>query len=266
VFTVLLIFVLTAASLSLLFWVGSLFLQSYLYTQPSQGLYWQAPVGGILLGAFITMWCAMVLFSPSADINNITYDTIFRFNAIEDMDKVPVTELKVVPKKGDPIVYKRYSVLPPNGAMHKWEFQDSAKKKWNGRGEAVLLTSPKGDELRFTPASPGGSRFYSDKGGWYLDVDDVNGTDGRPQAFRYNLFLVNVLLNSLFLALWIGAMFLVRFLPGTAILIGVVFWLVTTLTLLPGLLNYCADASQKRRIGTVRTSFVAPLNPAKTAA
>ncbi len=250
---ILLIFFLSAGSLSLLFWVGTLFLQSYLYTQPSQNLYWQAPVAGVILAGYITTWCALILYYPTADPNNIPYDTIFRFNIIEDMvkDKKPVKELKVIPKKGEPLIFKRHSVPPPPGVLHKWKYQNDSDKPWPGNAQAILLTH-EGEEFRFAPVNPGDDRFFSDKGGWYLDVDG-NGTDGKPQARRFGRFVSNVSINLVFLALWIGAMFLVRFLVGHGLLIGVLLWLVITLTLMPMLLSYSAETSQKRRIGTVRT-------------
>lgn len=244
----LLIFLLTAGFLALVFWVGGLFLQGYLYTQPSEQLYWQAPVGGIVLGGFVALWCLLILRSPTADPNNIPYDTLFRFSAMEDMGKEPVKELKVFPKKGEPIIYTRHSVLPLPGAKRMWQYENEAKKPWERNPQAITLTY-NGEELRFTPASSGAEQFVSNKGGWYLDVDG-KGTSGRPQAFRLGSLLANLSLNLLFLVLWIGAMLLMRFLPGHALLMGAILWLVTTFTVLPMVLSYTADMSQKSRVPT----------------
>jgi len=133
-------------------------------------------------------------------------------------------------------------------------YENDAKKSWPN-AQAILLTH-NGEELRFAPINPKDDRFYSDKGGWYMDVDG-NGTDGRPQAFRFGPFVANVTLNLVFLALWVGAMILVRFLPGTALLLGFGLWLVMTLTLMQVLLSYSADTSQKRRVGAVRVVSMA---------
>ena len=47
-----------AVSLALLFWVGAMFLQGYLYTQPSQHLHWQAPAAALAVAVFVTLWCS----------------------------------------------------------------------------------------------------------------------------------------------------------------------------------------------------------------
>ena len=246
---ILIIFLLTAASLALLFWLGGMFLQGYLYTQPSENMYWQAPAAAVVLASFITFWCVLIINSAEATPTNIPYDVIHRFSATEEMVTDPVKELRAVPKAGKPVIYKRYR-LDQNKYVY---LEDTmAKRPWNHDAQAILLTF-KDEEYRFepTPTSRGGTREYvSDKGGWVMKVYGEDGPNGVPEVFRYGRFVANLLLNFVHFALWIVCMWLLlRFLLSHALLLAIGLWLVSTLILLPMLFSYAGKMSQQRRSG-----------------
>ncbi len=239
----LLIFLAIAVCLSVLFWAGSVFLQSYLYTMPSQSLWWQAPAAGIVLAGFLSFWCWLIMRSPDADPTTLPYDTIFRFNPIEKMCDKPVDSLWLVPKKGPEIEYKRYpKVLFPLATYEYLAGSFDHKKSWNRDSVQAVILEHNNEKLRFdlvkVPKGEGqydNRQFVCDKGGWVLK-EYSDGPDGIPTAFRYRLLLANLLLNFGHLTLWIVcAWLLLRFFLGHAMLIGFALWLATTL-LLPMLL------------------------------
>lgn len=243
---ILLIFVLSAASLALLFWLGGMFLQGYLYTQPSENMHWQAPVAGLAVGTFFTAWCWMIFASPVAAPTNLPYDTLFRFSAKDEMFTEPVKELRAQPKIGKAVVYKRQRL-----GQDKYVYLDTslAKRPWNHDAQAIFLIY-KDEEFRFEPveAYRGGYRIYaSDKGGWEMPIYD-DGPSGIPVTFRYGRFTANILLNLGHFLLWFACLWLLmRFLPSHALLLAIGLWLVATLLLLPMLFSYAGDLAQQRR-------------------
>ena len=261
---VLLIFLSIAACLALLFWVGGVFLQSYLYTMPSQNLFWQAPLAGIVLAGFVSFWCWLIMMSPQAGPTNLPYDTIFRFDPTEKMVDKPVEYLWLVPKvpkKGPDIKYKRFPVRPP--AVNSYEYLEDSigNKHWDHHIAQAIKLEYKNEKLQFDLVKPPAGesqydyrQFVCTKGGWVL-TEYNDGPDGIPTAFRYTLLLINLVLNSVHLALWIVCLWLLtRFFLGHAMLIGFILWLVTTLLLMPILLSYSGGVAQQQRQGPSRVS------------
>ncbi|MCS7046395.1 MAG: hypothetical protein NZO58_08575, partial [Gemmataceae bacterium] len=59
-----LVLLIVAVSLVVFLWVGTLFFQRYIYTEPTRGLYWQAPAAGAVMGLFFAGWCLLVATTP----------------------------------------------------------------------------------------------------------------------------------------------------------------------------------------------------------
>ena len=243
---ILLIFLLTAASLALFFWLGGLFLQGYLYTQPSEKLYWQAPATAVLLAAYIALWCTLILRSSEATPTNLPYDTLFRFSPREDMVPEPIKEIKAVMRTGPPVVYK----VKRRNQTQYYYLTAQSQKPWDHSAEAVLLEH-NGEEMRFDAIAPDrgeNRRFVSAKGWTLVEFDD--GPSGVPTIFRTGRMLANLFLNFTLLAVCIVSMWLLmRFLFSHALLIGIVLWATLTLVILPMFFSYAGEASRQRRRG-----------------
>src|SRR5579863_3781299 len=98
--------ILTAATLIVVLWAGTYFFQGYIYTEPSPGLYWQAPAAGGMLAAGFTIWCFTVALWPGANPSNIPINVLHKFSPKDDM--FPPTEpapklwaIKVLRKKDE---------------------------------------------------------------------------------------------------------------------------------------------------------------------
>ena len=77
--TLLLILLITGLGMAVLLYVGAMFFQGYIYTEPSRELYWQAPAAAGVLTLFLMLWCVLDANSPGTAPGDIPYDTIFRF-------------------------------------------------------------------------------------------------------------------------------------------------------------------------------------------
>jgi hypothetical protein len=249
VFFLLLVFVLTGMALTVLLWVITIFLQGYYYTEPTSGIAWQAPAAGFGLSLFLTLWCFLIVNNDSATPRNLPSDTLFRFSP--KLYQESPKDLWVV-RKGvkEPIHYTLKKDFRPGHESYYVEASVLAPRPWSSSGlEAIILK--KGQESsRFLPIAGGEGQYYqeyADEAGWIIRVFPDGGPD-RPYAFRTGLFLGNLFLNFLHLALWFVAFGLVlRFQWGHALLLAIILWLVTTLAILPMLLDQAGTEAVRSR-------------------
>jgi hypothetical protein len=260
VFFLLLVFVLSAAALTVLLWVVTLFFQGYFYTQPTEQIQWQAPAAGTALGLFLTLWCWLVYTSVEPGRTDLPYNDLFRFSPRVDLHKEPVKELwaerkgprdkeaKVIHYKKDYIIGTR----PPRFCYK--EVTTSAK--WQRRDVVAILVPGEGSEkirLELVPPPKGSDYWeFADKQRGWMMREYEDGPDGVLSAFRFGRFVLNLFLNLFHLALWFVCLWLVlRFQWGHAFGLAIVLWLVTTLAVLPMMLTEAAD---KGRAVPVRTA------------
>jgi hypothetical protein len=228
-------------SLMVLFWVGTLFLQSWIYTEATPGLAWQAPAAGAVMGGFFSLWCLLIAKSPDANPSDIPYDALHRFSARVDMVKKPVPELWAVKKNEEKVKYvaKAFADL----GQTKYEYRDSkTQRPWNPSGVKAIELTHDGVQYRFEPSETetGAYPIFVSDTGWRLRVFD-SGPTGIPEIFRTGRFLANLLLNFLHLALWFVCLWLlVRFQWSHALGFAFCLWLLFTLALLPLMLDYAA--------------------------
>ena len=238
-----------AVALMVLLWAGGMFLQSYIYTEPSPHLMWGAPAGGALLGAFFAWWLFAVAKSPESRPEEIPYDTIFRFSPRVDMVKEPVRELWAVKKNGEKVLYKRHRI-----DQNRWEYKDAAlDRPWNGSGVEAIELVHDGEKYRFDKEakteSGGYLRFVNDKG-WTMTSGE-RGPRGEPTTFRTSRFLANLFFNGVHLLLWFACLWLLlRFQWAHALGLAFCLWLVTTLAILPMMLEQAARLAQARPAAT----------------
>jgi hypothetical protein len=75
-------------------------------------------------------------------------------------------------------------------------------------------------------------------------MDYETGPDGLPTHFRFGLFVANVFLNLLHLALWFALLWLLLdYQWPHALGLAIVLWLLMTLTFLPLLLGQAGRAA-----------------------
>ena len=253
----LLVFVLTGMTLTVLLWVITVFLQGYYYTEPTSGIAWQAPAAGFGLALFLTLWCLLIINSEGASPTNLPYDTAFRFSPTVDMfkDRESAKELWAV-RKGvkEPIAYKLKKKVLFIGGQPLATYEEAttvAPKPWNPSGVQAIILKKGGETYRFVPLPPTegqGYQEYGDESGWVMREYSESGPDGRPYAFRWGRFLGNLFLNFVHLGLWFVAFGLVlRFQWTHALLLAIILWLVTTLAVLPMLLDQAGAKAVEQR-------------------
>lgn len=245
-----------AVGLMVLVWVGSLFFQGYIYTEPSQGMHWQAPAAAAVLGMFYAGWCFAVATAPETRSGDIPYNTIFSFSPRVSMVTEPVKELWAVKDNGQEILYKRYKI-PQAGTPPAIVYKDRTDKPWPSSvsGIKTIKLEDRGTTYRFerTEVSSGAyPRFVAkDNEGWSMKVFE-SGPTGVPERFQTSRFLANFFFNGMHLTLWFLCLWLlVRFQWSHALGIGLLLWLLFTLALLPMMLGYAAQVAQARPSGPV---------------
>ncbi len=248
-----------AVGLMVLIWVGSVFFQGYIYTEPSNGLHWQAPAAGAVLGLFYAGWCFAVANAPGANPQDIPYDTIFNFSPRVEMAKKPVKELWAVKKNDEKVRYKLF-LVPQAGTPPKVEYHDTtlAERRWNGNGVKAIELEHDGKKYRFEEikVSSGAYPQFVSEDGWSMKVYE-SGPTGVPERFQTSRFLANLFFNGMHAALWFLCLWLlVRFQWPHALGIGLGMWLLFTLALLPMMLGYAAQVAQSRPSGPVTWFFI----------
>ncbi len=221
-----------------------MFLQGYIYTEPSPQLYWQAPAAGGVLTLFLLLWCVLVAKSDGATPSDIPYDTLFHFSPRVDLLKEPAKEIWAIYKDGAEKPYERDRL---NQTAYRYVYKKvSPSKPWRDDGVAAVKLVIDGETLLFKRAPSDGSygQFVSDQGWVMKEYGD--GPTGVPTIFRWGRFLMNLILNFGLLAiLWLCLWLLLRFQWSHALGLAFVLWLGFTLIVLPILLNSAAEVAQR---------------------
>ena len=240
----LIVFAICAASLIVILWVTTVFLQGYYYTEPTENIQWQAPAAGTLLAAFFTVWCLLLLNSAPA-VGEVPYDTLFRFSPHIDMQKEPFREIWVVRKgEKEPVLYKRHGTVTAGQAQYEYRDTTIAARPYTWSNVEAVLVEVDGQKMRFnvTPAPEGSTyrELVADSGGWTM-TEYERGPDGQPRAFRWSRFSATMMLNASHFLLWFLALWLLlRFNWPHALGLAVIFWLVMSLAILPMILTEAA--------------------------
>jgi hypothetical protein len=241
VFSLFLVVVLIGAVLTAVLWFGTLFLQSYFYTEPSGGVFWQAPLAAAVLTVFYLFWSLLNVWGGTVVDGRveIPYGILWSFSNRIDLSPEPVAEFESKRRnEAEPEVFKLEKL--PKEIKYK---RVDKNEYWSSNGvEWVKFKDKEGKEYKFepVPSERGGNRVFVDREqGWEM-------TDIRPGQASYTSFgrlLVYFFLNALHLLLWIACLWLVlRFAPSHAVGLGVVMWLLFTLAVFPGLFSRAAAA------------------------
>ncbi len=238
----LLVFLLLMFVLSAAFYVGALFFQSYIYTQPVPGLAWRAPAAAALMAVYFTLWCLIVI-SSDAKPGNIPYDSIFRFNPKVDMFDKPAPRIWTIKADGTKTAY-----VGRKGDDLKFTYRDDRKRPYNDSGVVAVELEHEGEVMRFdkVAADDGPYRSFRSAKGWVM-VGYESGFDGIPFQSRWGRLLGNLALNLLHAALWfVSIWLLLQFRFNDALGFTFVLWLATTALLGPVLLDRAAAVVRDR--------------------
>lgn len=258
----LLILIVLAISLTAILWAGTFFFQGYIYTEPSAGIFWQAPVAAAALTFGFTIWSLSIAFSAQATPQNIPYDALHRFTPKEDMSELngkpapKIWAIKLDRKKtgddkdGEKVAYVSFRDV--KGQQSFWRYVDttSAKRSWQGTNViAIEMEKPDKSTMRFNlaPTAVGGYREFVSSDGWVMSEYE-EGPTGQPVKFRFGRFIITLFFNFGHFAVWfLGLWVILRFQWGHALGFAFVMWLVMTLVILPMILGYAALVSANSR-------------------
>jgi hypothetical protein len=256
------ILIVTALSLAVVLWAGTFFFQGYIYTQPSAGIFWQAPAAAALLTFGYTVWCLSIALSTGATPQNLPIDTIVRFSPEEQMADLHgrpaarIWSIKKDPKKtGDDKDGERTLYVSKRDSPTKFHYQDESIRPRPWQRQDVIafeIEIPDKENMRFdlTPTEPGAYRDYVSKEGWTIREYE-EGPTGVPVKFGPARFFWNLFFNFGHLVCWfIGLWLLLRFQWAHALGFAVVLWLVATLFILPMMLGYAGLVAANRQSPT----------------
>ena len=281
VLTLIFILFVVFASLTVILWAGTFFFQGYIYTEPSSGIFWQAPAAAMFLTIGYSIWLMSVAFTSTASKTNIPINAIHKFTPNEDLLGRPAEKMWAIkaPRKGtggaekeaERIEFKRYTTF--DGTRQKFVYKDAQERTWPQKDvvavEIEYAADPaKADDktkMRFDLTTSGVDdyRIYNGPDGWQIREWTKDGQpSGLPERFRFLRLVANVVFNvahfiAWFLALWL----LLRFQWSHALGFAFVMWLAVTLTVLPMMLFEAADVAEKRQVRTAQVG-VPPLGGA----
>lgn len=254
----LLTLLLTAVCLTVLLWAGTFFFQGYIYTEPSPGIFWQAPVAGILLTIGYTIWTLSIAIPKGSSPQNLPYDALHRFSPKEEMTEwegKPAPKLwaiKVDRKKtGDDKDGERIEYNLVRDSQVKFHYEDAkgTHRPWQPSGViAIELDKKDGSKMRFelTPTEQRDYRQFVSKDGWVIREYE-EGPTGLPVKFRWGRWFINLFFNFGHLVMWfVGLWLVLRFQWTHAIGFALILWLIATLIFLPMLLGYAGLVSANR--------------------
>jgi hypothetical protein len=286
----------TCLVLLVLLWVGTLWFQGYIYSEPAADLSWRAPAAAGALTVLLALWCFLAVRQWGGE------GTLFDFGATDNQVFTRFTAVygQVVPLTGEPVkpdvkLTDRLVLKSPHEVQYTrrrvdpyhYDYLDANGKPWvhsNSSGLCAQLRFKQGDqELVFQPEL----EISKDKDGketahfkygkvTQLGVEatesvryvEVGGRGrvmsenelGQVGEFRWGPFLVNLSLNVLHLGVWFVCLWLLlRFQWSHALGLAIVFWLVMTLAVLPPILNSARAAAQPAAPPAKTASVVRPL-------
>jgi hypothetical protein len=236
-------FVLTVALAAWTLWF-----QGYIYSEPVGDIWWRAPAAGTALTLFLLLWVVLDYRAPGR------YRELQGFSYSEDQKRYD--ELYIF-RDGREEVYKRTKTA--KGDEYRRE-----GKPLPSRPDKVIVVED-GEKVEFLPErdDKGNFKTRAEEGLRYHDVrgrEMVEGYLGQVTTRRTGWLFLNLLLNLMHLVVWSLCLWLLlRFQWWHAFGLAVVFWLVTTLLVLPMVLNRAEAVARER--SPAKTSRIIPINP-----
>jgi hypothetical protein len=242
-----LIFGLMFVAMAVFLWVGTLFFQSYIYSEAVEQLFWRAPLVGLILTIYLAFWCSLDYRHPR------DYGTFFDFSARQEEEFPRFLAVK----KGKEIPFEG-----KKGAKGHLEYRDALGKPWRrsdadgGITEAIIVADQNGNKIRFDAELTADGKFALNDRGEALYLEEggrgrvmTDSYIGKISRTRTGLVLGNLFLNILLLVLWVLCLWLLlQFHFWHAFGFGIILWLVLMLTILPMLFKATEDAARRREM------------------
>jgi hypothetical protein len=249
VLTLILLILLLWAVLAGLLVAWSVWLQGYLYTEPTPGIPWRGPAAGSAVLLVLLVWVFLDFRNPGG------YRPLFEGSSTETSK--PFAELRVPRGKGKgEDVYK----LIRSPREYHLNGQPSGKPL-PSRPPSIIVVEG-GERYTFEPErdSKGNFKTRPKASSWFgsAQTDPLRYIDGTGRVmeetslgqivtFRGGRFFANLLLNIVFFAVWFVALWvLLRFQWPHALVQAAVFWVVMMLFILPPLLTRVEQVAKQR--------------------
>jgi hypothetical protein len=259
-----LILIVTGAVLTVVLWSGAYYFQGYIYTEPSPGIYWQAPAAAAILTLGYTIWCLSVAMTAGANPQNLPYDTLVRFSPNEEMPELQgrpaprVWAIKQSKRKGEEKKDGEKVLYVSKRTPQKFYYEDTGTKPrpWHGQDViAIEIEKPDRTTMRFklVPREDGDNRHFVSADGWSILDSPQDGPTGVPTRMSESRRFWNLFFNlGHFVAWFLGLWVVLRFQWSHALGMAVVAWSIVTLAILPMLLFYAGRvAADSQAIKTV---------------
>jgi hypothetical protein len=239
-------------ALTLLFTAWTMYVQAYLYTEPTEGALWRGPAAAGAVMGVVLLWVVFDYAAPGR------FRPLWEFSSSSDAKPFP--ELRVPNASGKEDVYK---LRPGTRGEYRLDGLSSGRQLPSRPAEIIVVEGserhvfkPERDEKglfkqRSTTAFGREVKEplrYLDEKGRVMTED----SPGQLTSFRGGLFFGNVLLNALLMAvLFVALWLLLRFQWLHALGQAVALWLLMLLFVLPPLLTRAEEVSRQRasRVG-----------------
>jgi hypothetical protein len=232
-----LILLLIGVTLAVLLWVGTVWFQGYIYSEPVPQAYWRAPAAALVITLFWAVWCNLNYRNPGK------YPGQLQFDSGEDrrFDKLWAV------RDGKETLYTMRK--SPRGQP---EYVDLLSgRPWQQHPDAILIEENPGERVRFEAERDKDGKFRIVRGS--LRYVDERGREMKEDLLglltirKGGLLFMNLFLNLVHLAVWFLALWLLlRFQWSHALGLAFVFWLLMTFTVLHMVLYKAEEAGRNR--------------------
>ncbi len=237
-----LVFVFAALSI-VIFFIGAV-LQSRLFDQAPEGLFWRAPAAGAVVTLPLALWTLWTFSAPG--------DTRPLQQAPKAAQTVPFKRLQVLTLDDR---LETYAIVPGGNPLvpRYRNVEDATRPIPTVMKEVRVPREPDEKEcpvvFKHEKASGQGKESYVQDSGRYVDEQGrvmERGSLGVILPSRAGKFLVLLMMYALLLAAWVAAMLMLMQLPGGyGIGVGIAGALLANFTLLPFLIQLAEKASSK---------------------
>jgi hypothetical protein len=235
VFILLLIWFVTTVVLA----AGTLFFQSYIYSEPAGNMYWRAPAAGAAVTVFLAVWMFLDYRAPER------YRELHGFSVTETRD--PFKKLR--DGKNREYERRRDATGRP---VYLFEGRPGKQNELPGRLEKVIAIEGSKEYL-FEPVRDAKGNFQLDRAesvryrnketGWEMTDAHM----GQVYIFHTGWLIGNLLLNCLHLAIWFACLWLLlRYQWAHALGLAIACWAVMTLLVLPMVLTRTETVARQR--------------------
>jgi hypothetical protein len=253
VVTLVLILIVVGLVLGVSLFVGGLFVQGYIYTEPSPALRWGAPVAAAVLFLFYSMWSLAVATSAPAQDESL-YHIVWQFSPTVSQFPESVKDVWAVRKGGKKEHYVLKNAYVFKGHARAAYRSAETDRPWNDSGVEEIIIQPRdGPDIHYTAVADkdrqrGSYRQFISKDGWVISETE-SGPSDNPTKTRIGRVFVFLFLHAFHVVLWFVCLWvLMRFQWAHALSAAFVISIACALIVLPMLVGYALDVSRSRYV------------------